>query len=324
VALVTRHLRAELLDDVGAVLGEGPLWDSRTEELSWVDILSGVVHVHDWHGERRSTYEVGGHVGAALPAVEDGWLLLTRDGFGFLDRAGLVSSLLVVDARPELRFNDAKCDPSGQALAGTMRYDEAAGSASLYRLEVGPIDDEGGGSTPTARVLRRDVGLSNGLGWSPAGDTLYFIDTSTRTVVRHPYSSDGDLGPPAEVVSIDPSLGLPDGMCVDHDGNLWVSLYGGGAVHCYRPDGQLDTVVSLPVSHTTSVTFGGPDGSRLFITTAGGSGTPQGTGAGGLWAVDPGVQGPPATPWRGSVRQFAPSAVHHVPVTHSSKGTSRE
>jgi sugar lactone lactonase YvrE len=324
VSLVTRHLRADLLDDVGAVLGEGPLWDSRTGELSSVDILSGVVHVHDADGQRRSTYEVGGHVGAALPAVENGWLLLTKDGFCFLDRAGIVSSLLVVDARPELRGNDAKCDPSGQALAGTMRYDEAAGSASLYRLEVGPIDGAEGNSTPTARVLLRKVGLSNGLGWSPGGDTLYFIDTLTGAVVRHSYSPDGDLGPPVEVVAIDAAFGVPDGMCVDREGNLWVALYGGGAVHCYRPDGQLDTVVRLPVSHTTSVTFGGPDGSRLFITTAGGSGAPEGTGAGGLWAVDPGVPGPPATRWRGSVRQFAPTAVHRVPVTHSGEGTNHE
>jgi sugar lactone lactonase YvrE len=48
---------------------------------------------------------------------------------------------------------------------------------------------------------------------------------------------------------------------------------------------------------TTSVAFGGVDGGRLFITTAGGSGQPDGNGRGGLWAVDPGIQGPPATPW---------------------------
>jgi sugar lactone lactonase YvrE len=305
---VTRNLQAELFDDAGAVLGEGPLWDSRTGELSWVDILSGLVHVHDLHGGGRRTYPIGGHVGAALPAAEGGWLLATADGFGFLDRAGVVSSLLSVDPRPELRFNDAKCDPSGQALAGTMRYDETAGSASLYRLEVGPADGAEGGATLTARVLLRNVGLSNGLGWSPDGETLYFIDTLTRTVVRHSYWPEGaDLGPPHEVVALEARLGQPDGLCIDHDGNLWVALYGGGAVHCYRPDGRLDTVVGLPVSHPTSVCFGGPDGSRLFITTAGGSGTPQGTGAGGLWTVDPGMQGPPATPWRGSAGHIAPT-----------------
>jgi sugar lactone lactonase YvrE len=293
---MTRHLKAELLDDAGAILGEGPLWNSRTGELSWIDILSGVVHVCDLDGERRNTYEVGGHIGAALPAVEDGWLVVTADGFGFLDGAGAFSPLLAVDTRAETRFNDAKCDPDGQALAGTMRYDEAAGSGSLYRLDVGPVDS---GSTLTARVLLDKVGLSNGLGWSPDGDTLYFIDTLTRRVVSHAYAPEGDLGPPREVVSIEPELGLPDGMCVDHDGNLWVALFGGGAVHCYRPDGRLECVVTLPVRRSTSVAFGGPDGSRLFITTAGGKGTPQGTGAGGLWAVDPGVQGPPATPWRG-------------------------
>jgi sugar lactone lactonase YvrE len=297
---VTRHLTAELLDGVGAVLGEGPSWDARTGELVWVDLLSGVVHVHDAHGRRMVSYDVGGHVGSALPAEDGGWLLVTADGFARLDRDGSVRPLLAVEAnRPEIRFNDAKVDPWGQVLAGTMRYDQGPGSATLYRLEAVPIDTPDRAPPLVARVLLDHLGLANGLGWSADGDTLYFIDSLTRAVARHAYSPiDGDLGPRRVVVAIDPADGMPDGMCVDGAGNLWVALYGGGAVHCFRPDGRLDTVVSLPVPCPTSVAFGGADGDRLFITTAGGSGQHQGNGAGGLWAVDPGIDGPPATLWR--------------------------
>jgi sugar lactone lactonase YvrE len=85
-------------------------------------------------------------------------------------------------------------------------------------------------------------------------------------------------------------------MCVDDTGGLWVALYGGGAVQRFRPDGELDTVVSLPVANPTSVAFGGVDGDRLFITTAGRQ--REAAGAGGLWAVDPGTSGRPATLWR--------------------------
>ena len=153
-----------------------------------------------------------------------------------------------MDDRPEIRFNDAKCDPWGRALAGTMRYDETPGSATLYRLEGDPGGAPGSPAALTARPLLEGIGLSNGLGWSADTRTFYFIDTLARSVAGHPYHPDEDhLGPRSEIVAVDPAAGLPDGMCVDVTGSLWVALYGGGAVHRYTPDGVLDTVVSLPV-----------------------------------------------------------------------------
>ena len=294
---MVRHLTAELFDDVGAALGEGPSWDQRTEELVSVDILGGRVFLHDAAGNPTATFDVGGHVGAALPAEAGGWLLVRAEGFSHLLRDGSLRPVLAIQSDPELRFNDAKCDPHGQALAGTMRYDETAGSGALYRLEVNPGN---GASAPAvvARVLLAQVGLSNGLGWSAAGDTLYFIDSLARSVTCYAYRPDAALGAPRQVVAIEPALGLPDGLCVDDDGALWVALFGGAAVHRYRPDGRLDTVVHVPVARTTSVTFGGVAGDRLFITTAGGDGRGEVRGAGGLWSVDPGTSAPPATPWR--------------------------
>ena len=301
---MVRQLQAGLVADVGAVLGEGPAWDGRRQELVWVDILGGTVHVHDAEGRRLARYDTGGHVGSVLPADDGGWLLVTGDGFARLDRQGIVAPFLAVTAhRPELRFNDAKCDPWGRALAGTMRYDETPGSASLYRLEATEAEDpKRPASRParwTARVLLDQLGLANGLGWSGDGRTMYFIDSLAGTVVSHRYGPEEPvLGERRVLVTLEGADGLPDGMCVDESGCLWVAVYGGSAVKRFRPDGRLDTVVQVPVAKTTSVAFGGAEGDRLFITSAGGDGRPDGSGRGGLWAVDPGTSGSPATAWR--------------------------
>jgi sugar lactone lactonase YvrE len=293
-----RPLEARLLHDTGAVLGEGPSWDERTDELVCVDILAGLVRLYGPDGDPRAIYDVGGHVAAALPAEDDGWLLLTADGFVRLRRDGSIRTVLDVEAgRPELRFNDAKCDPWGRALAGTMRYDETTGSGTLYRLEGSGGNGDSGG---VARVLLSNLGLANGMGWSPDGRFLYFVDSLPGTITAFPYAPDEELGVPTLVVSIDAATGMPDGLCVDAAGGLWVALYGGGAVHRYRPDGTLDRVVALPVLHPTSVAFGGLSGDRLFITTAG-QDRRGAVGAGGLWAVEPGIGGSPATPWRDRV-----------------------
>jgi sugar lactone lactonase YvrE len=297
---MTLLLEAWLLDDTGAVLGEGPSWDDRTDELVCVDILAGLVRLYGADGERLAVYDVGGHVAAALPAQDDGWLLLTADGFVRLRRDGSTSPLLDVEGeRPELRFNDAKCDPWGQALAGTMRYDETSGSGTLYRLEGSGND---GDNAVVARVLLSNLGLANGMDWSPDARRLYFVDSLAGTITAYPYAPDQALGEPDLVITIDADAGLPDGLCVDAEGGLWVALYGGGAVRRYLPDGSLDRVVALPVPDPTSVAFGGPRGDRLFITTAGRDNR-ETVGVGGLWAVDPGMAGPPATPWSPRVSQ---------------------
>jgi sugar lactone lactonase YvrE len=287
-----RHLSAELADRAGARLGEGPAWDAARGELVWVDILSGLVVRTAEGGSRLGVLEVGVHVGAVLPAQGGGWLLAAVDGFRFLHRDGTCEHVLPVEHdRPDLRFNDGKCDPAGRALAGSMRYDEQPGHATLYRLDNGPV----------AVPLLTAQGLCNGLGWSPDGLTFYYNDTLTGAVAVYRYDpASGDLGPGRQLVHVDETLGAPDGLCVDDSGAIWIALWGGGAVHRYRPDGTLDTVIRLPVPHVTSVAFGGAHADRLYITTAGGAGVggPAGDGAGALYVAEPGITGPPATPWR--------------------------
>ncbi len=40
-------MNADLILDVRAQLGEGPVWHPREQRLYWVDITAGLVHVHD-------------------------------------------------------------------------------------------------------------------------------------------------------------------------------------------------------------------------------------------------------------------------------------
>jgi sugar lactone lactonase YvrE len=284
---MTRTISAELVDDAGARLGEGPAYDARRDRLIWVDILGKRVHLCDRSGRRLASHDVGRHVGAALPAADGTVLLAAREGFATLDPDGTVRPLLdVLGDRPELRFNDGKCDPAGRAFAGTMAYDSTPGVASLYRLDPGPA------ATPVVDGLS----ISNGLGWSPDGTVMYVTDTPERAVDAFDYDvGTGQLSgrrPAARPAG----PGFPDGMCVDDDGALWVALWGGYAVRRYTPDGRLDAEVTLPVPYVTSCCF---VTDTLFITTAKGQGDEPLPLAGGLFAVRPGVGGPPATPWAG-------------------------
>lgn len=284
-----RHLRAEPVLEAGALLGEGAAWDSQRQRLVWVDILAGRLHLFDPATGDDAQIEVGQHLGAAVPRAAGGFTVAVRDGFARLGEDGGLAMLADLSV-PGVRMNDGKCAPDGAFWAGTMAYDETPGAGTLYRL------DPGG----EVRVALAGVTISNGMAWAPGGRQLYYVDTPTRRVDLFDVSPDQTLSGRRPAVALPEGPGVPDGMAMDDDGCLWVALWGGGAVHRYRPDGELDTVVDVGTSQVTSCCFGGPRGDELYITTAREGLTGGGDGlAGALFCCRPGQTGPPATPCAG-------------------------
>ena len=289
------------------LLSEGPRWHADAGELLWVDILGSTVHrarpTSDGTLDPVSTVTVDRHVGAVAPASSGGYVLAAGTGFLHVDSAGAIRELAQPEAgRTTVRMNDGACDAQGRFWAGTMAYDEAPGAGALYRLEVD-------GSCTTVLT---DLTISNGIGWSPDGATMYLADSGTGRVDAFDFeATSGDITWRRTVVLIDEPGVVPDGLTVDEDGGIWVALWGGGAVRRYGPDGELLTVVPLPVDRPTSCAFGGRDRSTLFVTTARHgldeaalSRQPQ---AGHVFRVDGlGVTGAPCAAYRGRPAPLPP------------------
>jgi sugar lactone lactonase YvrE len=246
------------------LLSEGPRWSAETGELLWVDILGATLHRarpgRDGQLESVQTITVDRHVGAVAPATNGGYVLAAGTGFLHVDDSGAFHELAQPEAgRSDVRMNDGACDALGRFWAGTMAYDESPGAGALYRLELD-------GSCTTVLT---GLTISNGIGWSPDGATMYLADSGTGVVDAFDFDAiSGDITRPRTIVTIDEPGVAPDGLTVDEDGGIWVALWGGGAVHRYGPDGALLTTVPLPVERPTSCAFGGRDRSTLFITTA--------------------------------------------------------
>jgi sugar lactone lactonase YvrE len=281
----------ELVLDARAELGEGPVWDGRGRQLVWVDVMRGRVHLFAPADNRLRSIEVGQPVGAAAPRRGGGLVLALRDGFARLDTdsSGLEWIASVESDRRDQRMNDGGCDPAGRFWAGTMALDERPGAGSLYRL------DPGG----QVEVMLREVTVSNGLDWSGDGRRLYYVDSPTRRIDVFDFDAEsGSLSDRRPFVSVPSAAGTPDGLTLDDEGFVWLALWGGGAVHRYSPEGSLDRVVPLPVSHPTSCAFGGDDLRDLYITSAWIALPPaereRQALAGGLFRCRPGVAGRPA------------------------------
>lgn len=296
-----------------ATLGEGPCYDPATGALYWVDIPACRVHERAADGAVRS-WDVGQPVGAVVVRARGGLVLAARDGFLALDlvsdaarasdtasrwpRSGgspsgasgpvsdAITPLAPLGLPPGVRMNDGACDAAGRFLAGSMADDESPGCGTLYRLDPDHAVAE----------LIAGVTISNGIGWSPDGTLMYYIDSPTRRVDVLDYDPvTGAISDRRTFAAIDAGDAMPDGLAVDAEGGVWVALWDGGAVLRFAPDGRLRQAVDLPCPRVTSCAFGGPDLATLYITTAAGPGDQGGE----LFRVPAGVAGLSASPYAG-------------------------
>ena len=251
-----------------AELAERPVWDPGQRAMIWVDILAGVLHRFTPAADGTAAGDeviVGLDVaiGAAAPRRRGGYVLAAADGFRLIRADGTADGAPVrpADMGPDLRFNDAACDPAGRFWAGTVAGDRRPGAGALYRM-----DADG-----TVTTVLTGITESNGLGWSPDGATMYYIDSGEPElrVQTFGYSvSSGQIEPGPDLVTFSAGDGISDGLVVDADGCLWIGFWGGSQVRRYSPAGELLDRIVMPVSQPSCPGFGGEDLSVLYVTSA--------------------------------------------------------
>lgn len=246
--------------DVGAALGEGPVWVERDRALWFTDIKGRKIHRHDPAGGGRQSWSAPEQVGFVLPARDGGFIAGLMSGLHRFDES-TGRFTLISEIEPELpnnRLNDGVVDPRGRLWFGTMDNGEEAKTGAFYRFERGEV-------APTGL---EGIAITNGPALSPDGRILYFVDTRAGTVGCADVAGDGTLGPSRAFVRIDPAEGFPDGPTVDREGCVWIGLYAGWEARRYSPAGELVGRVRFPVANITKIGFGGDDLRTAYATTA--------------------------------------------------------
>lgn len=279
--------------DARAELGEGPGWDAERKRLLWVNIPRGEVHAYSPEsGKDEVLVSAGGPVGAAVSTKSGGLVLAMQDGFYRWEPGeAKPRRIAAVEAdQPDNRFNDGKCDAAGRFWAGTMSTKGKAGAGAFYCLEP----------DGSVRKVFDGVSISNGIGWSPDNRVMYYIDSPTLEVVAFDFDlAAGALSNRRTAVRIPDGEGVPDGMCVDAEGMIWVAQWGGYKVSRWNPQtGEKLGEISVPEPQSSACAFGGEGLDELYITSARG-GVDEGLlsqypHAGGLYRIKPGVKGLPA------------------------------
>lgn len=257
------ELRCVVADQ--AALGEGALWSIREQSLYWVDILGHRLlrlqaasgQVQEWRLDQEISAIAERRSGPGL-------LIALRRELALLDPAvGAAAITRHAGPEPERsgnRFNDGKCDSRGRLWVGSMDFACQAPSGALYRFD------------PDGRWSRHEDGMvvTNGPTWTLDESTLLFNDTVKGQVWAYDFDREaGTLSGRRPWLQLAAADGVPDGMCTDALGRIWIAHWGGSCVSCHHPETAVELGrIRLPVSQVTSCTFGGPDLRTLYITSA--------------------------------------------------------
>ena len=252
----------QLVDTQPAILGEGPLWDEQAQVLWWIDIIGQRLRRFDPADGSDHTFELPEKPGTVVLRDDDRLGLALQTGFYSFDPATekLTQIADPESHEPETRFNDGKCDPEGRFWAGSMEDAETGKRiGSLYSLQGGTCTRHFGG-----------IGVSNGIVWNSAADTMFYIDSPTRKVDAFDYDrATGTISNRRTAIDVPDGLGYPDGMAIDINDRLWVCMWHGWAVIQFDPvTGEILQTLDVPVRNVTACAFAGPELRELYITTS--------------------------------------------------------
>ncbi|MEK9659474.1 MAG: SMP-30/gluconolactonase/LRE family protein [Chloroflexota bacterium] len=247
-------------------VGENPLWHPGQRRIYWTDNRAERVYRMDpatravevvVEGLRvyAFTFQPNDDLALFLDRARIGVAPVAGDGYG---PARIVNEGFAGEA--DGRFNDVIADKAGRVLGGVVPMEVGTRPATLYSIAT----------DGSVRTLRTDIGMPNGMAFSPDERFLYVADTRGRKVLRYAYDdSTGEVSGDTVLVDLSKEEGAsPDGLTVDAAGHLWVAFSGGWSLVRFDPTGREVARVRFPARKITSAGFGGGALDTLYVTTS--------------------------------------------------------
>ena len=246
-----------LLD--GLAFPEGPRWHDG--KLWFSDMHAHRVMTVDLDGTAATIVEVPGQP-SGLGWLPDGRLLvvsMTDRRLLRLDRDGL-TQVADLSRLASYHCNDMVVDRQGRAYVGNFGFDLITQQA-FAPAEIVLVTPDG-----TARVVADQMAFPNGTVITPDGRTLIVGESVAACLTAFDIEPDGSLT--RRRVWAPLSGAVPDGICLDAEGAIWLASPISDEVVRVRSGGEVTHRVRV-ATHAFACMLGGPDRRTLFVLTGG-------------------------------------------------------
>jgi gluconolactonase len=243
---------------------EGPVWDESG--YLWVsdETLNKIFKVNVANGDKQPTISLGDPDGSTYDkqrrildcaSVLRAIIRLSPDGKQYAIVANQFQGKKLNSP------NDVVLGPDGAIYFTDPTMDLPKGAIQeipfegVYRI----------GADGKLRLLIRDIKQPNGLAFSPDGKRLYVDSDADKNIRVYDFGRDGALSN-GRIFGAEPSSddsGVPDGMKVDLQGNLYV--VGPRGIWVWDANGHHLGTIVVP-EQPANLTWGGADYSTLYIT----------------------------------------------------------
>ena len=239
----------------GLVIGESPRWhDGRLWFANWG--AEEIVAV-DLAGNAEVVAKGPPGLGWSIDWLPDGRLLVTGEGLARRDADG--TSVAHADLRAlSDDWNELVVDGRGNVFVnGGCEFDPGDGPPPGLIAVV----------TPDGAVRQVADGLAfpNGMAVTPDNATLIVAESFAGRLTAFDIADDGGLA--NRRVWADLDGGVPDGICIDADGDVWYADVPNQ--RCVRVAEGGDVLDTIDVDRSAfACMLGGPDGQTLFVAAA--------------------------------------------------------
>ena len=245
----------------GLAFPEGPRWYNG--KLWFSDMHAHKVMTVDLKGKAETVCEVP-DCPSGLGWTVDGRLLIVsmKDRkLMRLDPTGLTCAA-DLSKLASGQCNDMVTDALGRAYIGNFGKDTNLGK----HFHIGPAEIIIVTPDGKARVVANDVNFPNGMVITPDGRRLIVAESFAARLTSFTIAPDGSLSGREVWAELDKKM-IPDGICLDAEGAVWVANAGSPAVYRVKRGGEVTDKIETSVNAVACM-LGGADRRTLFIMAA--------------------------------------------------------
>jgi L-arabinonolactonase len=253
-------MNIQQIKGISTALGEGPYWDPVAQVLYLIDIREQLLLCYDPATGSVDTWATPSAPAAVSRTENDLLVVALADGFYHFDPDRGTFTLLarIEFGSDEEKLNDAKVDRQGRFVAGATNSQSGRPVAGIYSFDGRKV----------TRIVDSGFEVCNGPCWSPDGRTFYIADTGPNVIYAYDYDiSTGTASRKRVFADVSAFDGLPDGGTVDSEGRVWYTFVMGGDLVAFNPDGSVHVRLPTGIRWMSSVQFGGPDYTTIFLTS---------------------------------------------------------